>query len=386
MLRALPEIKKSRWKDSLNKVIHAYNCTRHSATGFSPFYLLFGRQPRLPIDLVFNTKPTPVTADARSYPDYVRKWKKAMTEAYEIASKRSNNSNAQSKNLYDKRVRSSVLEPGDRVLVRNLSQRGGPGKLRSFWEPNVHKVLERVGDSPVYKIVSERDPSSKIRTLHRNLLLPCDELPLEDPKQSDQSQRRKKETTRRANQVKPQQLDDSDSEDEIFACIRPHTFNWKPARPPTPHPVRRNISDDAEVIKDRLSEDSMEHVESLQNSNIERDTEQNLGHDARSNRRNDSAIHSEQRRLSPASSLPADSPVLQESLASPFAASIPDEHVRPRRSRQPPAYLQYPSLGNPISYPISNSMIKHDVDSLYFITTRLSLITKYRRGIGFVNT
>ena len=242
MLRALPEIKKSRWKDSLNKVIHAYNCTRHSATGFSPFYLLFGRQPRLPIDLVFNTKPTPVTADARSYPDYVRKWKKAMTEACETASKRSNNSNAQSKNLYDKRVRSSVLEPGDRVLVRNLSQRGGPGKLRSFWEPNVHKVLERVGDSPVYKIVSERDPSSKIRTLHRNLLLPCDELPLEDPKQSDQrQQRRKKETTRRANQVEPRQSDDSDSEDEIFACIRPNTSNWKPARPPTPHPVRENV-------------------------------------------------------------------------------------------------------------------------------------------------
>ena len=105
------------------------------------------------------------------------------------------------------------------------------------------------------QIVSENDPSSKIRTLHRNLLLPCEELPLEDPKQSDQRQQRKKETTRRANQVKPQQLDDSDSEDEISACIRPDTSNWKSTRPPTPHPVRGNVSDDAEVINDRLSED-----------------------------------------------------------------------------------------------------------------------------------
>ena len=46
----------------------------------------------------------------------------------------------------------------------------------------------------------------------------------------------------------------------------------------------------------------MEHVESLQNSDIEKDTKQNLAHDARSNRRNDSAIHAEQRRLSPVSS------------------------------------------------------------------------------------
>ena len=43
MLRTLPVNKKSRWKDSLNKVVHAYNCTRNDVTGFSPFCCLGGR-------------------------------------------------------------------------------------------------------------------------------------------------------------------------------------------------------------------------------------------------------------------------------------------------------------------------------------------------------
>ena len=41
----MSEIKKSRWKDYLTKVTHTYNCTRHSSTGFAPFFLLFGQSP-----------------------------------------------------------------------------------------------------------------------------------------------------------------------------------------------------------------------------------------------------------------------------------------------------------------------------------------------------
>ena len=77
---------------------------------------------------------------------------------------------------YDKRVRSSVLQAGDRVLVRNLTPRGGPGKLRNFWEDEIHVVARKGEGSPVYE-VRPKSSKGRSRTLHRNLLLPCDYLP-----------------------------------------------------------------------------------------------------------------------------------------------------------------------------------------------------------------
>ena len=63
MLGTLPEKPKSTWREQVPTLVHAYNCTRNNATGFSPYYLMFGRKPCLAIDILFGTN----TADLRGH-------------------------------------------------------------------------------------------------------------------------------------------------------------------------------------------------------------------------------------------------------------------------------------------------------------------------------
>lgn len=68
-----------------------------------------------------------------------------MLEAYNIVTKNMKKAAKRGQNYYNQRAWSSVLELGDHVLIRNLSQRGGPGKICAYWENHVHVVKERRG-------------------------------------------------------------------------------------------------------------------------------------------------------------------------------------------------------------------------------------------------
>ena len=71
MLKAIPETEKNNWKAHLPKLMFAYNSTVNKATGYSPFYLLFGRESRLPIDCLLPIEPNKVSK--KTYAEFVKK-------------------------------------------------------------------------------------------------------------------------------------------------------------------------------------------------------------------------------------------------------------------------------------------------------------------------
>ena len=118
MLGTLPSEKKSEWKNHIGTLVHAYNCTWNLATGFSPYYLMYGRQPHLPVDVTLGLAPHSILAPKTS--KYVQKmWecikgthKKAQTfQAKEAQCHKWN---------YNKRSRAATLDAGD-CYVRQCS-------------------------------------------------------------------------------------------------------------------------------------------------------------------------------------------------------------------------------------------------------------------------
>lgn len=85
MLGTLKDHQKQDWKSYVAPLVHSYNATRHDSTGYSPFFLMFGRHPRLAVDAYLGIE-SPESPSVFSKEHYATKLKKRLEFAYKIAS------------------------------------------------------------------------------------------------------------------------------------------------------------------------------------------------------------------------------------------------------------------------------------------------------------
>lgn len=156
----------TNWESHLRQVCLAYNTTVHSTTGFTPFYLMFGRQARLPIDLMYGSpeKELPVH-------EYAATLRTQLQRAYQLVRDITHQRHQYQKPFYDSKVHGSPYSPGDFVWVfSNVVQRGQNRKLHHPWI-GPFKVLEKLSDV-TYRVKNLRGNRRQL-VIHFDRLKPC---------------------------------------------------------------------------------------------------------------------------------------------------------------------------------------------------------------------
>ena len=115
MIGKLEEDKKACWSDHLPELLLAYNATCSAVTGYSPYYLLFGRRSRIPVDYLFPTlRDSPHQTKIEVS---VVAMQKRLKETFAVARHLTSEEAAKQCHFYDRKAGAVALQPGDVVMV-----------------------------------------------------------------------------------------------------------------------------------------------------------------------------------------------------------------------------------------------------------------------------
>ena len=171
MIGKLVEDRKACWSEHLPELLMAYNDTCPAVTGYSPYYLLFGRRPRIPVDYLFPTlRDSPHQTKMEVS---VAAMQKRLKEAFAVARHLTSEVAAKLCRYYHRKARAVALQPGDIVMVRTDGFVGNR-KVKDRWEDGGFIVESQLEDWPVYKVkcpTSDARQKPKYRIPHRNCLL-----------------------------------------------------------------------------------------------------------------------------------------------------------------------------------------------------------------------
>ena len=171
MIGKLEEDRKACWLEHLPELLMAYNTTRSAVTGYSPYYLLFSRRPRIPVDYLFPTlcdSPHQTKMEVS-----VVAMQKRLKEAFAMARRLTSEEVARQCRYYDRKAGAVALQPGDVVMVCTDGF-VGKQKVKDNWEDEGFVVESQLEDWPVYKVkcsTSDDRQKPKYWILHRNCLL-----------------------------------------------------------------------------------------------------------------------------------------------------------------------------------------------------------------------
>ncbi|XP_063059157.1 retrovirus-related Pol polyprotein from transposon 412 [Engraulis encrasicolus] len=166
LLRTLPVSRKRDWNTCLPQVLYCYNTTPHQSTGESPFLLMFGQEPRLPLDFLLGRVQDPVGGGVH---EWLQEHQVRLQTAFDGARARLETAAARRKRNHDSQVRDAPLGEGQLVFLRNVGVRGRH-KIQDLWSPVVYRVVKAPGAGGSVYTIAPVHSLDQTRHVHRSLL------------------------------------------------------------------------------------------------------------------------------------------------------------------------------------------------------------------------
>ena len=142
MISKLEEDKKACWSKHFPELLLAYNTTHSAVTRHSPYYLLFGRRSRIPVDYLFPTlRDSPHQTKMEVS---VVAMQKRLKEAFEVARRLTSEEAAKQRHYYDHKAGAVALQPGDIVMV-HTDGFVGKWKVKDRWEDGGFIIESQLG-------------------------------------------------------------------------------------------------------------------------------------------------------------------------------------------------------------------------------------------------
>lgn len=172
-LRTLSPERKRKWPQFLQELVFAYNCTPHSTTGYSPYYLFFRREPTLPVDHLLGS----VSQGEGEFTEWITEHQERLEQAFRLASERTEKEALRRQARNNAKATDTSLPVGARVFLRNRVK--GRNKMQDVWDPTPYKVTRRLDTGNTYVVVPLVEPldgEEAKRTVHRNDILHATQL------------------------------------------------------------------------------------------------------------------------------------------------------------------------------------------------------------------
>ena len=156
------------WDDKLPAVAFAYRTSVQESTGFTPFFLMYGREATLPADIVYGLPPT--DSEQRSPVEFVSEQQEKLHEAFALVREHLKRAAERRKSRYDMRIRPRNFERGAWVWCLIPRRRPGRGaKWTSFYQ-GPFLVTKRISD---LNMEIQRSRRAKPMIVHVDKLKPC---------------------------------------------------------------------------------------------------------------------------------------------------------------------------------------------------------------------